>query len=751
MTLANPVSGSVPETVAPENAVVRGITAVRRALASVISPLGLALGSIFFIPRPWIGLVLWLALLRDPRYAVFALWGMTIGALIKRVLRISDGPGLGGGVKANALLAAVVTGWMTGALNLPWSQQLLLAGAAAVAAALVAAAVMRVLAKSVMPALLWGYCLVAAMLFSVCPDCTVLAANAMPPWLQPTDTLGWGVTFLRSMGSLMYSPDAWAGAIVCLAILLWSRTIFISGLVGWISGVCLALGFQSLHLVYYWLPVSYNYFITGMALGSVIFLPGRVSLLVAAVGGGVTAFFGLVLQYRLGWSASSYLPVSSALATWVGIGALTLADDRSIVLRNTLPDMPPEERWWHVAFWSERFGRYVPLFAVPVAGDLQISQGFDGKLSHSGMFRYALDFQRPRSAETGIGSIWSAVVTSPVSGVVDRIKNTVPDNPLGVCNYADKWGNYVVIRLDTGGWALLAHLQQGTVAVAPGARVETGSYLGRVGNSGRSPVPHLHVHLQDSPEPGAPTSSFRLANYQSTVLADGSSLSWKAAAVPAEGEAVMAAPQNTAVYLALVGMAPGSAVWVAESAGRIPRAFRPRKAGQTQRVDVVVDSLGQHVFDAGSAGKLISRLDPDAWRVLELSRVTSPLLKLLALSAPSIPYAAKTGMVWSDLAPTMPSGGVFSPITLIFAPYFRHPFPRVSCTCIAEPRLGGDLFEIVSQVDAHSSALPLKVSCQFAALRGPVKIRADFRNGSLTFSLLSYEPGIRSGAFVAPV
>jgi murein DD-endopeptidase MepM/ murein hydrolase activator NlpD len=564
----------------------------------------------------------------------------------------------------------------------------------------------------------------------------------MPAWPPPVDALGWGKTILRSLGSLMYSADPAAGVFVALGILLWSRTMLVCGLVGWFSGALVAIVLLDLQLVYDWLPLSYNYFIAGMAIGGVIFVPGRLSLPVAAVAGGVTACIGLALQYALEWSAVSYLPISSGLAIWLGMGALTLGGDRAPVWRNASQDIPPEARWWQLAYSTARYGAYAPLFAVPVAGELQVSQGFCGKLSHRGAFRHALDLQRPQSTEAANGPVWAAAVTAPAPGIVERIRNNVPDNPIGACNYAEKWGNYVVIRLDAGGWAMLAHLQQGTVAVAPGARVETGSYLGRVGNSGRSTVPHLHVHFQQTPEPGAPTSPFRLANYPCATQPRGPLAAWKASGIPAEGDVVMAAAANPPAYLALVGMAPGSAVWVAEITGRVPRAFRPHGAGGTQRIEVTLDNLGQHVLDAGSQGKLVARLDPDAWRVVELVRANSALLKLLALGAPSVPYAARPGLAWSDLAPTMPPGGLMRPLVLALAPYLPNPFRRVSCTCVSEPGPDGKPLEVTSRVKVRSLRLPSKISCQFAALRGPVAVRAEFRRGSVTFRLLSYEPAV---------
>jgi hypothetical protein len=61
-------------------------------------------------------------------------------------------------------------------------------------------------------------------------------------------------------------------------------------------------------------------------------------------------------------------------------------------------------------------------------------------------------------------------------------------------------GNFVIIEGERAS-ALYAHLREGSVAVRPGDRVETGDALGRVGNSGNSTEPHLHFHLMDAPDP----------------------------------------------------------------------------------------------------------------------------------------------------------------------------------------------------------------------------------------------------------
>jgi hypothetical protein len=60
-------------------------------------------------------------------------------------------------------------------------------------------------------------------------------------------------------------------------------------------------------------------------------------------------------------------------------------------------------------------------------------------------------------------------------------------------------GNHVILRtVET--YALFAHLAPRTVAVRPGESVRAGDVIGRVGHTGNSTAPHLHLQLMDSPE-----------------------------------------------------------------------------------------------------------------------------------------------------------------------------------------------------------------------------------------------------------
>jgi hypothetical protein len=123
--------------------------------------------------------------------------------------------------------------------------------------------------------------------------------------------------------------------------------------------------------------------------------------------------------------------------------------------------------------------------------------------------RYALDLAIWRAGATHRGDgkrnedhwAWGQPIHAPVDGLVVTATDGAPDNVPGVIPEiptSEAAGNHVVIELGPRAYLFLAHFQQGSVTVRPGARVRAGDHLGLCGNSGRSSEPHLHLHVQDS-------------------------------------------------------------------------------------------------------------------------------------------------------------------------------------------------------------------------------------------------------------
>jgi murein DD-endopeptidase MepM/ murein hydrolase activator NlpD len=94
---------------------------------------------------------------------------------------------------------------------------------------------------------------------------------------------------------------------------------------------------------------------------------------------------------------------------------------------------------------------------------------------------------------------WGEPVLAPGSGTIVTAISSLPDNDPGVMDAANPPGNHVIIDMGNDEFALLAHLQEGSVLVEPGDEVSAGDTLGLCGNSGNTSEPHIHFHIQDRP------------------------------------------------------------------------------------------------------------------------------------------------------------------------------------------------------------------------------------------------------------
>ncbi|MEM7110839.1 MAG: M23 family metallopeptidase [Chloroflexota bacterium] len=98
-------------------------------------------------------------------------------------------------------------------------------------------------------------------------------------------------------------------------------------------------------------------------------------------------------------------------------------------------------------------------------------------------------------------AIFGAMLYSPCNGTVliaeDRYLDLIPP-ATDVFNLA---GNHVILDCD-GVEVILAHMQKGSVQVAAGDVVTTETVLGRVGNTGNTSEPHLHIHAEQGGVPG---------------------------------------------------------------------------------------------------------------------------------------------------------------------------------------------------------------------------------------------------------
>jgi hypothetical protein len=94
--------------------------------------------------------------------------------------------------------------------------------------------------------------------------------------------------------------------------------------------------------------------------------------------------------------------------------------------------------------------------------------------------------------------IYGVPVVAPAAGEIVAAHDGEPDRKPGVVSndYKTPLGNYVVIRLPTKTFLIIAHLKPGSVLVKAGDHVEEGQAIAACGNSGNTSEPHIHIHHQ---------------------------------------------------------------------------------------------------------------------------------------------------------------------------------------------------------------------------------------------------------------
>jgi hypothetical protein len=87
---------------------------------------------------------------------------------------------------------------------------------------------------------------------------------------------------------------------------------------------------------------------------------------------------------------------------------------------------------------------------------------------------------------------------SPAAGTVVHVENEQPDLAVDSMDKDNPLGNCIIIQpsAQPNMRIVLAHLMHHSITVQPGSVVQAGDILGRIGNSGNTSEPHLHMHAQ---------------------------------------------------------------------------------------------------------------------------------------------------------------------------------------------------------------------------------------------------------------
>ncbi len=330
--------------------------------------------------------------------------------------------------------------------------------------------------------------------------------------------------YFISLGAILFQYNLLSGIILSLGLLLFSRISFSLSLIGFYTAYLFyeILGANISELSYSY--IGFNYILTSIAVGGFFIIPSRRSYLWVILLIPIVAMITISLSKVF---AVFSLPVYSLpfnLVVLLFLYALKFRVNSSTTLSEVLiQHNSPEKNLY--AFHNDvvRFRHHDKVnIKLPFLGTWTVSQAHNGEYTHKDEFRHAWDFvitDTESQQFMGSGDLltdyycYDKMVLAPADGTVEFVMDRIPDNIIGEVNLKDNWGNTVIVKHDDNLYTSLSHLKERSIKVKEGDLIKEGDEIGRCGNSGRSPYPHLHFQAQETPYIGSFTVEYPISYY----------------------------------------------------------------------------------------------------------------------------------------------------------------------------------------------------------------------------------------------
>lgn len=197
--------------------------------------------------------------------------------------------------------------------------------------------------------------------------------------------------------------------------------------------------------------------------------------------------------------------------------------------------------------------KYIPV-SLPFWGEWFITQGQNGEHTHQGQWSNAWDFEikdeKGRTFKSNGRTpedyyCYKKPVIAPADGWIENIIDGIDDNEIGDMNLDQNWGNSIVVKHHNTLFSQLSHLKKDSFKVKKGDYVKKGDILAYCGSSGRSPVPHLHFQLQETPYIGSNTLAHPIGYY---IIRKNGEYDLRSYHIPEKNETISNIKKNVSLF-----------------------------------------------------------------------------------------------------------------------------------------------------------------------------------------------------------
>ena len=330
--------------------------------------------------------------------------------------------------------------------------------------------------------------------------------------------------YFKSLGAIFFQYNLLAGILVAIGLLIYSRIAFLLSLTGFFSAYLyyLFIGANIGELSYGY--IGFNYILTAIAIGGFFIIPSRYSFLWVVL---LTPIISFIITSTSVFFYNLQLSIFSLAFNIVVVLFIYVLKFRERYF--TKPELvsiqyfSPEKNLYSHLNYRSRFDVFarVPV-QLPFLGEWVVTQGHNGEHTHRKEWRHAWDFEiidEKGQKYSGSGKnpadyfCYNQPVLAPADGTVQEIKDGLPDNSVGDVDLKENWGNTIVIRHNEKLYTKISHLKSESFKVKKGDTVKRGDIVAYSGNSGRSPIPHIHFQVQETPFIGSKTIDYPLAKY----------------------------------------------------------------------------------------------------------------------------------------------------------------------------------------------------------------------------------------------